>query len=322
MRVLITGNMGYVGSVLVTHLRQIHPEWELIGLDPGWFAGCLLDPLDVPERFLDKQYFLTLSAERYYALPAADAVVYLAAISNDPMSEKYSEETWETNRAAAETFDRARALGAKSFVFASTCSVYGFSPDMVDEDSNPHPQTVYAQSKLAAEAELLRAAPPGFPLTIFRFATACGPSPRPRLDLVLNDFVASVITSGKVKLLSDGAATRPLIDVRDMARAIEHAILRKDGPVVVNAGAANYKISDLARLATILPPQIGEVHDTRSYRVNFDRYLKLGFPAPLYDAAASARDLEANLAQVGWCDFFYRKGIFNRLATLERLRSK
>ena len=161
-------------------------------------------------------------------LTDVDAVIHLAAISNDPMGNAYERVTEDINYQGTLAVARAaREAGARHFVFASSCSVYGFAEDGArNEQSSVNPLTAYARSKVASEQSLAQLAGPDFIVTCLRFATACGASPRLRLDLVLNDFVASAVTSGVIKILSDGTPWRPLINVEDMARAFDWAIDR------------------------------------------------------------------------------------------------
>jgi nucleoside-diphosphate-sugar epimerase len=176
----------------------------------------------------------------------------------------------------------AKKLGVKSFVFASSCSVYGAAGDgqIRDEESPLNPVTAYAHSKIEAERKLRPLADKEFKITCLRFSTACGFSPRLRLDLVLNDFVASAILNKEIKILSDGTPWRPLIHVKDMARAIEWAIIRGNETasfIAVNVGheSWNYQIKDLAyAISKLIPGTRVSINtyaapDKRSYKVSF-----------------------------------------------------
>ena len=185
---------------------------------------------------------------------AVDAVVHLAAVSNDPMGHAYEDLTRQVNHVAAAAVARqAKAAGVRSFVFASSCSVYGAADDRPrTERSSLNPLTTYAKSKILAEQALCELAGPTFRISCLRFATACGMSDRLRLDLVLNDFVASAMSTGGITVLSDGTPWRPLINVADMARAIDWAVGRDADAggdfLIVNAGSDgwNYQVSELA----------------------------------------------------------------------------
>jgi len=340
MRILITGNMGYVGPVVVEHLRQTHPDATLVGYDAAWFAGCLMDPRSSPDRRLDRQLFgdvRDLSEIGRDALAGVDAVVHLAGISNDPMGSAFERLTADINhRATLEIAARAREARVGRFVLASSCSVYGATGEVArHESSDVQPLTAYARSKVRAEEGLLNLADDDFAVTCLRFATACGWSPRPRLDLVLNDFVASATTSGRISILSDGTPWRPLIDVRDMARAIEWAAGRDadqgGAHCVVNAGSdrCNYRIAELAELVA---SELGDVEieiegkgssDARSYRVDFQRFAELAPDhQPRHDVQSTVRELAQEFAAAGFADPEWRSGsAFVRLRHLETLRS-
>ena len=191
-----------------------------------------------------------------------DAVVHLSAISNDPMGNKFEAVTGEINRDATVRIARLAAeRRVKSFVFASSCSMYGYAEGGARKETDPtNPLTAYARSKIGSEKAMAELDRKGMLVTSLRFATACGMSDRLGLDLVLNDFVACAITSGEITVLSDGTPWRPLIDVEDMARAILWAIRRKPDKggefLAVNAGRdeGNYQVRELAEAAARQTP--------------------------------------------------------------------
>ncbi|WP_294393676.1 SDR family oxidoreductase [uncultured Sphingomonas sp.] len=290
MRILITGNMGYVGPVVVAHLRQRLPDAELIGYDAGFFAANLIGGGTLPEHVLARQEFGDVRDLPPALLAGVDAVIHLAAISNDPMGHRFEHATLEINQQASVRLARLAAdAGVSHFVFASSCSVYGFAESGARrEDDALNPLTAYARSKIGTEEELAQlGAAGGMIITCLRFATACGMSPRLRLDLVLNDFVASALLNGEIKVLSDGTPWRPLIDVADMALAMEWAATRQPdqgGPfLVVNAGSAegNRQVSTLAEtVARIVSHTTVSINrsappDRRSYKVDFGLYARL-----------------------------------------------
>ena len=243
MRLLITGNMGYVGPVVVGHLRQRHPNAELIGYDSGLFAGCLTAGSRAPETLLNRQHFGDVRDLPSELLTGVDAVVHLAAVSNDPIGDRFEAVTDAINRhASLRLASLAAASRVRHFVYASSCSVYGAAGAQARRESDAiNPLTAYARSKVMTEQGLRQMNPNGMTITCLRFATACGMSARLRLDLVLNDFAACALTSGTITVLSDGTPWRPLIDGRDMARAIEWAIVRKEADggrmLVINVGS-------------------------------------------------------------------------------------
>ncbi|RME73385.1 MAG: NAD-dependent epimerase/dehydratase family protein, partial [Verrucomicrobia bacterium] len=250
------------------------------------------------------------------------------------MGKAYEAVTEAVNaRAAAENARLAKAAGVKHFVFASSCSVYGAAGDQPrTEESELNPLTAYARSKIAAEKALEPLAGPDFTVTCLRFATACGFSPRLRLDLVLNDFVASALATGKIEILSDGTPWRPLIEVRDMARAIHWAGTRDNSAgdfLVVNAGSNqwNYRVVELAEA---VKAQLGDVEvsinknaspDKRSYRVDFSKFARLAPDfQPQIDLAAAVRELVKGLSAVHFADANFRDSWLIRLKVLNRLR--
>lgn len=337
MKILVTGNMGYVGSILVRRLRHSYPEAKLIGLDMGYFGHCVSSAGSLPECSLDLQYFADVRDFPEECLTSVDAVVYLAALSNDPLSNAFEEATFDINyRACVRMAKRAKRAGAKSFVLASSCSVYGYAEDGPrTEDSPVNPLTAYAKSKVWAERDIAPLADEQFTVTCLRFATACGMSDRLRLDLVLNDFVAGAVASKKISILSDGTPWRPLIHVKDMARAIEWAISREPQQggsfLKVNVGSNqwNYQVKDLAEaVAQVIPGVEVSVNkdaqpDKRSYRVSFEKFRQLapGY-TPEVDLITTITELRDGLAAIGFEDKNFRQSRFIRLNTLMHLKQQ
>lgn len=334
MRILITGNMGYVGPVVAAHFRVVWPDAELIGYDNGYFAQCLTLPDEFPERVLDKQVFGDVRDFPADLLEGVDALVHLAALSNDPIGARFEKQTEGINyRASVDIAEAAAEAGVKSFVFASSCSVYGFAEGGPRKETDTlTPLTAYARSKIATEQALEQLEAPNMAITCLRFATACGQSPRLRLDLVLNDFVATALSTGEIKVLSDGTPWRPLIDVRDMARAMEWAIKRdaENGGrfVSINAGRNenNYQVFQLAEaVAKAIPGTRVSINkdalpDLRSYQVDFTRYATA---APEHQPAVSlSESIERLVDGLGRAKEAGREVIpaaAKRLTTLERL---
>ena len=332
MKILIVGNMGYVGPVLAQHLRRKYPRYELHGFDTGYFGHCLVKGNRLPEIDIDVQRLGDIRSLDPSSLMGFDAVVQLAAISNDPMGKRFEAATFAINQEATAHLARAAAdAGVGAFVFASSCSIYGIADGPPRRETDPTaPLTAYARSKVASE-EMLAALDSDMTRTALRFATACGFSPRQRLDLVLNDFVAAALAEGKITVLSDGTPWRPLIDVADMARAIDWAIHRdaKTGGrmLVVNAGdsSANRQVRHLAEaVAAALPGTEVSINtdapvDSRSYRVDFGLFASLAPDhLPLMTLEDSIRGLVDGLRGVGFADGGFRSGDLIRLKTLER----
>ena len=335
MKILVTGNMGYVGPLVLRRLRESYPGITLVGYDMGYFAHCLTGAQRLPESRADAQYFGDIRQVPEEILRGVDGVVHLCAISNDPMGALFEDVTLAINhRASVDLAQKAKRAGVKRFVFASSCSVYGFAeggPRREEDALNP--LTAYAKSKVHTEQDLALIASDTFTTTCLRFATACGMSDRLRLDLALNDFVAGALVSKRINILSDGTPWRPLIHVKDMARAIDWALQRdhRDGGtcLTLNVGseAWNYQVKDLAAAVAKLIPNV-EVSinkdaqpDKRSYRVNFDKFTKLaqGF-LPAVDLHAAVVDLRDGLMTMKFADQDFRTGEFMRLVTLRRLR--
>jgi nucleoside-diphosphate-sugar epimerase len=331
-RILITGPMGYVGPVLTRHLRQRFPEAELIGFDSGFFAHNLTGAKQLPEASLDRLHFGDIRDFPGELLDGVDVVIHLAAISNDPMGKEFESVTEAINeRASIALAEMAEQRGVGRFVFASSCSIYGAAEGRPRRESDPlNPLTAYARSKVAME-NALRASNAGrMTVTCLRFATACGMSDRLRLDLVLNDFVASALATGEITVLSDGTPWRPLIDVADMARAIEWAIGRSADQgsrvLFVNAGsnAANYQVRDLAEtVAAGLPGTKVSINraappDLRSYQVDFSLFAELA-PAhlPAVPLTQSVGNLYSGLRGIGFSDGEFRASSLMRLRSLK-----
>ncbi len=336
MRLLITGNMGYVGPIVSRHLRTRFPDAHLAGIDTCFFGQCLTSNEPLPESVLDVQYFADVRRIDAGLLRGVDAIVLLAAISNDPMGKAFEAVTGEINRDTCVRLTRmAKEAGVKRVVFASSCSVYGFADSGPRDESAPvNPLTAYARSKIETEREIAEDAGDDLVVTSLRFPTACGFSPRLRLDLVLNDFVACALAKGKIEVLSDGTPWRPLIDVRDMARAIEWALQRPaDGRpfLAINVGRneCNYQVKDLAAaVAEAIPGTQVSINkdappDKRSYQVDFGLYRRL---APEHLPAHTLQDsiaaLKAGLEAIGFADENFRESSLIRLKVLSQLREQ
>lgn len=332
MRFLITGNMGYVGSVLVRHLRAKFPQAEIIGFDSGFFAHCLTSANRLPESFLNEQHFGDVREFPASLLQGCDAVIHLAAISNDPMGNLFETLTEEINqKASLRIAEQAHDAGVKNFVFASSCSVYGAAEGGPRKEGDGlNPLTAYARSKIGTERGLSGMDLGSMTATALRFATACGMSDRLRLDLVINDFVACALTSGEITVLSDGSPWRPLIDVADMALAIEWAIARTPDNggqfLAVNAGTHewNYQVRELAQaVASAVPGTKVSINtnappDKRSYQVDFSLFREL---APQHQPCVSLKDsiirLRDGLQGMKFTDQDFRNSQQMRLRVLE-----
>jgi len=337
MNILITGNMGYVGPGVVRLLRRSYPEATLVGLDSGYFAHCLTGVPALPEYRVDRQYFGDVRRPPGGVLEGMDAVVHLAAISNDPMGNSLEDVTLAINHLASVNLAKmARAAGVRTFVFASSCSMYGSADDSPRRESSPlNPLTAYARSKVLTETDLRELADDRYTITSLRFSTACGMSDRLRLDLVVNDFVACAVASGEITILSDGSPWRPLIHVDDMARAIDWAIGRESPAggqfLAVNVGSNdwNYQVKELAEtVAEVIPGVTVSVNenaepDKRSYKVDFGLFETLATDhQPQVDLRSAIRGLRQGLEAMGFDDPDFRSSMFMRLNALNRLREQ
>jgi nucleoside-diphosphate-sugar epimerase len=331
VRVIVTGHNGYVGPVFGRHVAERKLHFELIGVDTGFFADQLND--SDPARFFRREIHADVRALPDDVLRGANAVVYLAAISNDPMGAEFETATMQINAAAAIALaKRCRAAGVTRFVFASSCSIYGAAGEAPRAEGDAlNPLTAYAHSKVVAEEGLRALADEDFLVTSLRFATACGASQRLRLDLVLNDFVASAVQTGRIEVLSDGSPWRPLIHVEDMARAIEWALLREgEAFITVNTGSRqwSWQIGELAReVACVLgriEVSINEAAqpDNRSYRVDFSRFEQLAPEhQPRKSFAAAVCELRDQIERIDFGGVSFRKSRFLRLNVLRELKA-
>lgn len=333
MKVLITGNLGYVGPGLVKEFRKYHPDANLVGFDIGYFAKHLTSNSISPESFLDTQYYGDVRRFPEEILDGVDVVVSLAAISNDPIGNRFEEVTMDINyKANVNIAKLAKKHGVKKFIFASSCSVYGAAgEDARTEESDLNPLTAYAKSKIYSEKDLAPLADKDFQITCHRFATACGMSERLRLDLVLNDFAAGALTSGEITILSDGTPWRPLINVLDMARAIRWSSNRDETHgdyLVVNTGSNvwNYQIKELAYAVQEILPEVkvsvneNAEPDKRSYRVNFDKFAAIAPDhQPQYDLNTSVKGLVDGLQGIGFSNADFRNSLLMRLNVIRNL---
>jgi len=329
MKILVTGDRGYIGSVLCPLL--VEKGFEVVGFDTDFFKKGIGN-LESSYRKITKD-IREVSEED---LNGIDAMVHLSALSNDPMGEIDPKLTSEINfESSIRLAKLAKKMKIGKFLFSSSCSIYGISKGgVVDEESDVNPLTAYAKSKIDTEKELQKLTDSSFCIGIMRNSTVYGFSPKFRNDLVVNNLTTTALAFGEIRIMSDGTPWRPLIDVRDLSNIfIEflNADQAKINGKIINVGfdENNFQVKDIISVVQKYVPGCKVIYtgehgkDTRSYKVNFARFKAL-FPniKQEWTLEKSIKDMTERLKEIGFGKKEFEDGDFTRLAVLKKLISE
>ena len=327
MKILVTGNLGYIGSVLTSVLEN---KYDIIGLDSGFFKNCLLEEV-IP---LKKQIYKDIRDVTKSDLNGINSIIHLAALSNDPLGEFNPGLTNEINHLAAINLIKlAKSSGVKRFVYVSSQSMYGISnikKELDEDNSEKNPVTEYAKTKWEAETFMKKLSDENFCVVCLRPSTVFGVSPRLRCDIVFNNLVACGFTTKKIEIKSDGSPWRPVVHVRDVAEAIIVSLIAPADIVSAqsyNVGVknGNYTIKNLADAAQLAMPDCKitytkeHLDDPRSYRVSFDKiFSHLGkYYKPSWNLESGAKELLTFFKKINFTEKDFRGPKTNRIISIK-----
>lgn len=330
MKVLVTGNKGYIGSVLVQCLLE--KNYEVIGFDTDYYKDNYLYPFDpgIPQIIKDTRLC------EINDFKSVDAVIHLAALSNDPLGELNTNLTIDINyNATMRVANMAKQAGVKRFIYASSQSMYGISntdKELEEDNSEKNPLTAYAKTKWDAELELNKMAEDDFIVTSFRPSTVFGASPKLRTDIVFNNLVACAFTTGKIEIKSDGTPWRPVVHVQDVSNAFISGL---EAPAELIQGQGfnvgimngNYTVRDLAEAAQRAVPGseltfTGEHgSDARTYRVSFKKILTVlkDYYKPEFDLDKGGKELVELFRKISFTENDFRGIKTVRLQSINKL---
>ena len=330
MNVLVTGNQGYIGCILTQLL--VKKGYAVRGFDTDYYKGCELSPNKTNVEQVTKDIRKVTKTD----LKDIDAVIHLAALSNDPLGELNPKLTYDINYLATVKLARlARDVGVQRFVYSSSQSMYGIAntTEELDEDrSEKNPITMYAKTKWEAENELKKLGTDDFTVVCFRPSTVFGASPKLRCDIVYNYFIACAYTTGKIEVKSDGSPWRPVVHVRDVSQAFiagleapKELVANESFNVGIKNG--NYRIKELAEAAQRVVNGSSLVFtgehgaDSRTYKVSFKKILSVlkDYYKPEWDLLKGGQELVKFFDDVHFTEEIFRGRNCNRLLHLNYL---